>query len=565
MNNKGKFGYADEKGALVIDYQYDFFGPFAENGIALVKKGKNFGLINRSGELVLPVAYSQIAPFDDERLVIMQKGKLGLAGKDGTLLHKPEYLHILPFNSQGIAIAVVTRNSSKADLLDEYNTVALLRSDGLELVRGSAGALAQLTGEDKATLISKIRGDTLDTGSGYFYNNSTAVYYNLNGEVVLDDAIRTQIYKEAFGPAFSLANRHPNLLNFEGNPFENILIFKYNYYVDNNTAQIGAGYFDLAKQKMISRVFYTASRQYDSKSNSYKFFIDGITVELGNFAEGKALVHIYGKKANKPGDYVINTDGKTLKKFKTHACQTPKNGYMIAKGDNFKYGLIEMKRFVWSVLPQYWGGKTMVSPYGNWAASNVLDKWGVISSIGDTIVPFEYNNIVQYNNGNLFGVHNGDKWGVYYGNKQILDCVCDSLYGVTPNSVIFSDWREYWRVRDENVMGIYWLSNDSISRYAGYEGLYGASKEYHNGYIWLMRREDAKGNFQYGCVNNFGQEVVPFVLELPDYAKQAVLYFKDRPVQKFTQADAHRLNLFFSRKTRSYSLYMDIPLFDWDY
>ena len=54
--NKGKYGYIDAKGNLVIDYQYDTAWTFI-NEMAMVEKDGKVGLINSKGEVIVDFKY----------------------------------------------------------------------------------------------------------------------------------------------------------------------------------------------------------------------------------------------------------------------------------------------------------------------------------------------------------------------------------------------------------------------------------------------------------------------------------------------------------------------------
>lgn len=60
----GKWAYIDEKGNVVIDYQYDFAGSFV-NGVAGVVKDGKIGYINTNGEYIIEAQY----PYDDDTIL----------------------------------------------------------------------------------------------------------------------------------------------------------------------------------------------------------------------------------------------------------------------------------------------------------------------------------------------------------------------------------------------------------------------------------------------------------------------------------------------------------------
>ena len=571
-NPKGKWGYVDDNGNLIIDYKYDFIGDFSENGLALVKKGKNFGMVNRSGEEVLPAVYSQIVPFDQTKLILLQKGKIGFASLKGEVLHAPEYLHILPFNSDGIAIAVLNKNGGK-DMLNANNLVALVHENGKELARGTAGTLAQLTTkDDKVTTLSALYVDTIDTRCGYFYNKSIAVIYDIQGNIVMNDAIRTKIYQAFAGPSASLANRHPSLTNTESIPHCDVTSFKYTTFVDNNTANITVGYFNLKTQKVLYHFTARCTRRYNKQKGVYVFSPTGADISCRHFNDGVGIARVTNNGSGS-GDFVIDTEGNVVGKFLTKQCYDSQHGYMVA-GRGGRYGLFDTQNKVFSISPQFKNVKTSITKYSNWAVKNDSSQWGVLNTNGDSIVPFNYDEIMQYTNGNFIGVKQNGKWGVYAHNKQVIECACDSLCGATPNSVMFNKWGwryneysygTYYEKHVDVTYGIYWLHADSISYFDGFEAIYPADSIYHNSYIWLMHKSNAKGWPVYGAVNNFGEEVIPFIFENKELAVQAICHYRYKPLRHFSKADGRRLLLFFTRRNNKHSLYDDIPVTSWDY
>ena len=60
----GKWGFIDENGKLVIDYMYDFAGPFVD-GLAGVVKDGNIGYINKNNEFVIEAKY----PYKDNTIL----------------------------------------------------------------------------------------------------------------------------------------------------------------------------------------------------------------------------------------------------------------------------------------------------------------------------------------------------------------------------------------------------------------------------------------------------------------------------------------------------------------
>lgn len=103
-DEKGRAGYADESGKIVIPCKYEAAYPF-HNGRARVQKGGKIGLIDEGGTLLLPCKYDQIrrmGPGMPYRVVC--GGKYGLV--DATTykdIIPCKYTYISKFNRHGMA------------------------------------------------------------------------------------------------------------------------------------------------------------------------------------------------------------------------------------------------------------------------------------------------------------------------------------------------------------------------------------------------------------------------------------------------------------------------------
>lgn len=101
-NEKGKAGYADESGQIVIPCNYDDVFPF-EDGMARVTKGGKIGYIKEDGSFVIPLKYTEITPWGNNLFRVSAGGKKGIISKDGAIIVKPAYSNISPFNEYGLA------------------------------------------------------------------------------------------------------------------------------------------------------------------------------------------------------------------------------------------------------------------------------------------------------------------------------------------------------------------------------------------------------------------------------------------------------------------------------
>lgn len=75
QNDDGKWGFADEKGQLIVEYKYDDAYSFS-NRLAAVKYAGEWGYINKYGTLIMDLQYEQAYPFlEGSALVVDTQGR----------------------------------------------------------------------------------------------------------------------------------------------------------------------------------------------------------------------------------------------------------------------------------------------------------------------------------------------------------------------------------------------------------------------------------------------------------------------------------------------------------
>ena len=79
-----KLGFIDKEGNQVIDFIYDCANSFSD-GLACVTKDDKTGYINYEGKYVFEPVYEKATPFKDGKAMIKQDGKWGVLSKDGSI------------------------------------------------------------------------------------------------------------------------------------------------------------------------------------------------------------------------------------------------------------------------------------------------------------------------------------------------------------------------------------------------------------------------------------------------------------------------------------------------
>ncbi len=98
---RGKYGYINAQGILIIDAVYDKAERFSD-GLGLVKEGDKTGFVNALGEIVFYCEYDSVRSFSDGLAAIRVNGQWGFIDTTGSVVISPKYLLVDDF-SEGVA------------------------------------------------------------------------------------------------------------------------------------------------------------------------------------------------------------------------------------------------------------------------------------------------------------------------------------------------------------------------------------------------------------------------------------------------------------------------------
>lgn len=119
-NNKGKWGFIDTTGTLVIPYNFDWCEPFSE-GLASVGLNDKGGYIDKTGKVVIDIKYDEVEPFKNGFAVVAVNDKYGLIRKTGREAIALAYDEVFDV-SEGFVVAV---KDSMCTYLDEQGKLLL--------------------------------------------------------------------------------------------------------------------------------------------------------------------------------------------------------------------------------------------------------------------------------------------------------------------------------------------------------------------------------------------------------------------------------------------------------
>ena len=392
VNKKGKVGFADKNGNEVIKCEYESAMPFS-NGTAIVTKSGKSGIINEKGEILLPLKYSSITSWTKELYLIKSGKKMGLADHSGKVVLEANYSHISKPNCYGKALIALG---------------------------GSA------TANEKKTYMANAKYGIID----------------LNGNILV-----TPKYKGLYEFSFDGKNKFPY---YEGKRLE------YSYHNTVDTLITDCSYLGFSKNgyNIYGAGIMDGNGNELVKQNLYDFVMQP--------QDGMTRFYILKKKQTICGYHNLNTG----ESFQTATFNTAINDMNYWSHGDFIGDIAPVNGDTWSFIDK--SGKVLRSGFKSlkysrstklWAAQNsssstwdVFDdknndvitlsnyadinfpvnekdeeifsvnkdgKYGCINRIGETIVPFDYEQILS-NSYNTLGVKKNGKWGLLSANNDTL-------------------------------------------------------------------------------------------------------------------------------------------------
>ncbi|MBF0238414.1 MAG: WG repeat-containing protein [SAR324 cluster bacterium] len=98
-----QWGYMDETGKIVIDFQFDEASPFGIHQAAVSKQGK-WGYIDRTGHVVIPLSFDFALPFSEGVAAVRLNDRWGLILENGQMITDFEFEDARPFSAGQIAV-----------------------------------------------------------------------------------------------------------------------------------------------------------------------------------------------------------------------------------------------------------------------------------------------------------------------------------------------------------------------------------------------------------------------------------------------------------------------------
>lgn len=445
-NEKGKKGYANEQGAVVIAQDYTDAEPF-ENGLAIVGKKGKFGVINTSGAFVIPMKYSSIKAWGEKLFLVNAGKKVGLYDQTGAEVLKPEYSHIGPLNCYGVAWITKGGAVLKSNMI--YNSKwGVVTSKGVVKVVPTYAGLMEFSDtlktvqyhEGLALAINKmITTDTMKTDGEFLGFNKKAStareagILDANGNIIMPAGIATWVIRPASGMVrcynllsnsckfgyYNLTTQKYIQVSSDNKSFDKIEYWTHTdfagkfavvnhasgwFFVDKDGNKIREGYNFVGHSKK-SKVWYARRNSdkvcdvFDEEGNP--FFKKDLKIQDASFPETTMADDLFAVQID--GKWgMINRAGEEKIPFNYLKMNGPNYDRVITKTEN-GWGVIDLEGNV-VVENNFKDIYTNIeaSPRYYWVQNTASGLWQAYDTTDKTAKGSEYATVYNFKDGYAF-------------------------------------------------------------------------------------------------------------------------------------------------------------------
>ena len=255
-----------------------------------------------------------------------------------------------------------------------------------------------------------------------------------------------------------------------------------------------------------------------------------------------------GKVTQKDGSsYFVDKDGNKVSPTYRKSWDF-NDGICVVQDDvSGKFGAINRKAqtviaFIYNdIWTKCQEGLLGVSQYG---------KWGFVNTSGENVIPMEYLSVSAFTNGKA-AAKTANGWGMI-----------DSLN----NTIIPFEWEDlllpteekqnlFWCKDRDSLWYCYDIETDTLAFERGYSGagnfVEGVASILHQG--------------KYGAIDTTGNIVIPCQFDALDLLTEAFEYMRKNNKTSLSDVDGFRLNLYQDASVNSYKVTDVIPEEKWDY
>lgn len=543
QNEKGKWGYVNPSGDLVVKYNYDSASGLI-NGFARVSKGEKIGYIDASGKEVLKPEYDEITTFTNG-LARVQKGKAyGFINADMQFVIPCKFSAVGSVNDNGLVWVA------------DGKKYGIYRNDGTAIIEPKYKTIGYYTHFEYTYPEENIKDYGYTQKSHYKHDPS----YRFPKPYVLEPKPFSKLPVDALGYFYSSSNG-----------------FEKNAVVDPNGKElIKAGKYARAYYPFEEGLapVYTKVRNFGQNDVNFLNINTGTLLlkddpsSLWAFHDGVAMVkYCYDKKGKPTKDaspytgewFFIDTDGNKINTTPyTEIFARNSDVYVVrvAKlntSDNTwesTYGMAD-KNGHEVLAPTY--HSIMAGADGLFGASVDNDKYGYLNNKGQWVIEPKYDfvNVGQFG---LLPVTNNELWG--YVNRQGVEVVPTNWEGMRFPTAENAQY--VWMKSNNGTFEAISTQTGSPAFKGGYLGVFNFDQHYPG--VALVQNGDNK----FGCINDKGEVVIPLKFANFDIVR-AVYNEMQRNSCAFKQSIGHRVKLQLNSLNQSYRLKQTLDNNNWEY
>jgi len=120
---RGKWGYIDEMGKVVIAPQFDFAEGFSK-GLARVKINDKWGYIDKMGKMVIAPQFDYAKDFSEGLARVLMRNKWGFIDEKGNLIVAPQFDRAEDF-AEGLARVIIDFSHGKHGYIDKKGNLVI--------------------------------------------------------------------------------------------------------------------------------------------------------------------------------------------------------------------------------------------------------------------------------------------------------------------------------------------------------------------------------------------------------------------------------------------------------
>lgn len=492
QNSKGKWGYVDESGAVVIGYKYDEARSFS-NGVAIVAKKELLGVVGEDGRELLPTKYNIIENYGENiyrvatggkyRDGVLSGEKYGFIDMSGNILLRPEYDEVGAFNG---GVAYVKKGSLYGYIDESMQFIAPCRYSSVGAFNANGHAWVCLGGKygiiDKTgKVIVPVKFKTVGTFVRYVYTPKAEYLeklsytlrrlelesgsHCLHSRQTLNKALFSKLDEDAVG--YFMSDKDGTAKNGVYSLDGQLLVpagkFNHAFYPADGLAMVinkgKFNYYNVATGKLLFKkalsdawTFEDGSAvvAFDSKSGMSLIDVNGnaISKSYEKIYPRREGLHIVVSAAGTTG--AIDHTGKEVLPATQYRLLPPSKGYMLCiPTANGKAGYVGTDG-KWIIEPAY----EMGTSFNNDLADvKTAEGWGLIDRKGKQVVACRWANTL------IREEYEGD---YMWATDETGDNAGWMLLKISSDSIVSGKYKWLRRV-NQDFQGVALVGNDSDS------------------------------------------------------------------------------------------------------